>query len=54
MQNTKRKVSETRNNVFDTNEILWLLEGNEEMTAFEFVCRCILGVEPEHISDVLK
>ena len=50
----QRKVNETRNNVFDTNEILWLLKGNEKMTALKFVCRYILQVEPEHITDVLE
>lgn len=50
----KRRVNEIRNNVFDTNEILWLLEGNEDMPALEFVCRYILEVEPENISDVFE
>ncbi len=50
----QRKVNETRNNVFDTNEILWLLDGNEDITALEFVCRYILEVEPETISDVFE
>ena len=48
------RVNETRNNVFDTNEILWLLDGNEDITALEFVCRYILEVEPETISDVFE
>ena len=50
----QRKVNETRNNVFDTNEILWLLDGNEDITVLEFVCRYILEVEPETISDVFE
>lgn len=50
----QRKVNEIRNNLFDTNEILWLLEGNEDMPALEFVCRYILEAEPENISDVLE
>lgn len=50
----QRKVNEIRNNLFDTNEILWLIEGNEDMPALEFVCRYILEVEPENISDVLE
>lgn len=50
----QRKVNEIRNNIFDTNEILWLLEGNEDMPALEFVCRYILEVEPENISDVFE
>ncbi len=50
----QRRVNETRNNVFDTNEILWLLDGNEDITALEFVCRYILEVEPETISDVFE
>lgn len=50
----QRKVNETRNNVFDTNEILWLLDGNEDITALEFVCRYILEVEPETISDMFE
>ena len=50
----QRKVNETRNNVLDTNEILWLLDGNEDITALEFVCRYILEVEPETISDVFE
>lgn len=54
MCDTKRKVCDMRNNLFTTNEILDLLEGNEDMTAFEFVCRCILEVEPENISKVLE
>lgn len=48
------RVNEKRNNVFDTNEILWLLDGNEDITALEFVCRYILEVEPETISDVFE
>ena len=36
------------------NEILWLLDGNEDITALEFVCRYILEVEPETISDVFE
>lgn len=54
MQNTKRKVSAMRNNLYDTNELLELLEGHEDMTAFEFVCRYILETEPENISNVLE
>lgn len=54
MQNTKRKVCDTRNNLYDTNELLELLEGHEDMTAFEFVCRYILETEPENISNVLE
>lgn len=54
MQNTKRKVNETRNNLYDTNELLELLEGHEDMTALEFVCRYILEVDPENISNVLE
>lgn len=54
MQNTKRKVSAMRNNLYDTNELLELLEGHEDMTAFEFVCRYILETEPEKISNVLE
>lgn len=50
----KRKVSEIRNNLYDTNEILCLLEGNEELSAFEFVCKCILNVNPENIADVFE
>ena len=50
----QRRVNETRNNVFDTNEILWLLEGNENVSALVFVCRYILEVEPETISDVFE
>ena len=48
------RVNEKRNNVFDTNEILWLLDGNEDITALEFVCRYILEVEPETNSDVFE
>lgn len=54
MQISKRKVSETRNNLYDTNELLELLEGHEDMSAFEFVCRYILETEPENISNVLE
>lgn len=54
MCDTKRKVCDMRNNLFTTNEILELLEGNEEMTALEFVCKCILGVKPENIDKVLE
>lgn len=50
----QRKVSEMRNNLFDTNEILELLDGNEDITALEFVCRYILEVKPENISDVFE
>lgn len=50
----QRRVNETRNNVFDTNEILWLLDGNEDITALEFVCRYILEVKPENTSDVFE
>lgn len=54
MQNAKRKVCDMRNNLYDTNELLELLEGHEEMSAFEFVCRYILETEPENISNVLE
>lgn len=51
---TKRKVCDMRNNLYDTNELLELLEGHEDMSALEFICRYILEVEPENISDVLE
>lgn len=54
MASKNGKVKETKNNVFDTNEILWLLDGNENLSALEFVCKCILNVEPENISSVLE
>lgn len=54
MQISKRKVNDMRNNLYDTNELLELLEGHEDMTAFEFVCRYILEVEPENILDILE
>lgn len=54
MQISKRKVNDMRNNLYDTNELLELLEGHEDMSALEFVCRYILEVDPENISNVLE
>lgn len=34
----KLLLKESYNNVFDTAEILWLLKGNESLSALDFVC----------------
>ncbi len=47
-------VCDMRNSLYDTNELLELLEGHEDMSAFEFVCRYILETETENISDVFE
>ena len=54
MAGRKLVLSEACNNVFDTEEILWLLKGNEKMTAYEFVCKQILNVKPDSILDVFE
>lgn len=54
MQYERSRVKETKNNIFDSNEIWELLKGNEDMSAFEFVCRYILEVEPERISEAFE
>lgn len=54
MGDKKRKIKELFNNGYDTEEILWLLEGHENMSALEFVCKCILNVEPENFESVFE
>ena len=50
----KLKLKDEYNNLFDTDEILWLLKGNEDLTALEFVCKYILIVNPEKIYKVFE
>lgn len=50
----KRKVKPLFNNGFDTEEILYLLEGNEEMSALDFVCKFIVNVEPKDLPSVFE
>lgn len=50
----EKYVKDICSNVFDANEIVWLLKGREDMTAYDFVCECILNVAPENISAVLE
>lgn len=40
----KLLLKESYNNVFDTAEILWLLKGNESLSALDFVCKYIVNV----------
>lgn len=40
----KLLLKESYNNVFDTAEILWLLKGNESLSALDFVCKYIVKV----------
>lgn len=49
MQKSDRrlKLKEEHNNIFSTDEILWLLKGNEQVSAFDFVCKFIANIEPE-------
>lgn len=39
----KLLLKESYNNVFDTAEILWLLKGNESLSALDFVCKYIVN-----------
>ncbi len=50
----KLQLKESMNNIWETEEILWLLKGNEKMNAQEFVCRYMLNVKPENIMDVFE
>lgn len=52
--NGKRKIKDIYNNCYATDEILWMLEGNEKLSAFEFVCKNILNIEPESFLDVFE
>ena len=47
-----KRIKDMYNNVFETEEILWLLEGRKKMSAFDFVCECILNIKPENFEDV--
>lgn len=40
----KLLLKESYNNVFDTAEILWLLKGNESLSALDFVCKYIVNI----------
>lgn len=48
------RLKDTYNNLFDTDEILWLLKGNESISALDFVCGKLLNVSPEHLMDVFE
>lgn len=50
----KLKLKGSFNNIYDTDEILWLLKGSENMSAFDFVCKQILNVEPKNIFDAFE
>lgn len=50
----KLKLKDTYNNCFDTDEILWLLKETENMSAFDFVCKKILNIEPQNIFEVFE
>ena len=53
-KNKKLRLKDAYNNIFDTDEILWLLKGNENLTAFEFVCQCILNIDSSKIYDIFE
>ena len=42
------------NNVYDTDELLWLLKGNENMTAKEFVCKYILNINSRDMMNLFE
>lgn len=50
----KLLLKESYNNVFDTAEILWLLKGNESLSALDFVCKHIVNISPEHLMDAFE
>lgn len=50
----KLLLKESYNNVFDTAEILWLLKGNESLSALDFVCKYIVNISPEHLMDAFE
>lgn len=50
----KLRLKEAYNNVFDTSEILWLLKGNESLSALAFVCNKLVGIAPEHLMDAFE
>ena len=54
MARKKLRLKQEYNNVWDTDEILWLLKGNENLTAFEFVCKCILERDPSKLYEMLE
>lgn len=56
MINGKNKtgIKENYNNLYDTDEILWLLQGNEELTAYDFVCQHILNIDKKNISEIFE
>ena len=51
-RNKKLQLKDECNNIYDTDEILWLLKGNENLSAYEFVCKCILNLNPKSIFDI--
>lgn len=53
-ENKILRLKEEHNNVFDTDEILWLLKGSENISAKEFVCKKILCINSENIMDVFE
>ena len=50
----KLRLKKAYNNVFDTDEILWLLKGNESMSALDFVCKNLVNIAPEHLMDAYE
>lgn len=48
------RLKESFNNQYDTDELLWLLRGNENLTAKEFICKYILNVAPENMINVFE
>lgn len=47
-------LKDSYNNVFDTAEILWLLKGNESLSALDFVCKYIVNINPEHLMNAFE
>lgn len=57
MINDNKKVLQIKgsyNNLYDSDELLWLLKGNENITAKEFICKKVLNIEPENLMDVFE
>lgn len=57
MTNGNKKVLQIKdsyNNLYDTDELLWLLKGNENITAKEFICKKILNIEQGNLMDVFE
>lgn len=50
----KLRLKEEYNHLCDTDELLWLLKGNENTTAKEFVCKYILNINPRDIMNVFE